>query len=175
VITVSARRVTLGHGIPPVCRRHGHPATHRLNLTVESSPAGWSYALLLAGLLPFAIVRALTRLAIRAAQWPFCDRCRRGRRIVATVALVIMAAGVIIFASGITAEPQDFDWSRILAGLVVMIVGYVGLHWARLSVIAGLRLTRDGQRVEIRNPSAEFEARLPAEDDLREQTQVRAS
>jgi len=149
-----------GGAVPAVCRRHGRAPVKRVAVDVESSPAGWSYALLLAGLLPFAIARAVSRRAVRVPSWPFCGRCRRDRRVVVAASAALMVGGGVVFVSGFGFAYEDLEWSRSIVGLIVMLAGYGLLHWARSSVIAGLRLTRDGQGVEIRRPSAGFGAGL---------------
>jgi len=152
---VPAWWVNAGQNMPTVCSRHGRPQVRRLGFAVESSPAGWTYALLLAGLLPYFIARAASRRTIGTRPWPFCDRCLRRRRLVIAGAGAVMVVGASVFATGF-----GTSYPRVILGLVVVLVGYVCLYWARRPVIAGLGLSPDGGRVRIRPAHAAFRAQL---------------
>ena len=54
-VVLPAYWVSSGHGLPPVCSRHGEPAADGVAISVPSRPPGWAYALLVVGLLPFVI------------------------------------------------------------------------------------------------------------------------
>jgi hypothetical protein len=151
--------VRSGSGIPDVCSRHGLPATRRSRMVIESSPPGWTYATIPAGLLIFGILRAIMRKAIVAPAWPFCDRCRRRRGIAIAIASTIVAAGLATMVVGFQSSNVDVGFTRFFVGLVIAMVGYIGFHWATPASIAGARLTRDGQQVTLKRASAAFAAR----------------
>lgn len=158
--------VSRGYGIPDVCSRHGQPATYRRRIVIESSPPGWTYATIPAGLLIFGILRAVFRKAIVAPAWPFCDRCRRRRIIAIAIAGGIVAAGLATIVAGFQSTDTDVIFAVFCAGLLVILLGYAGLHWARPAAIADAQLTRDGQFVTLSHASQRFTAQLTAGRDV---------
>jgi hypothetical protein len=159
-IGIPTQWIRTGYGIPTVCARHGRPHVRRPGLVVESAPAGWTYALLLAGVLPFLLARALTRWTTVARAWPFCDRCERRRRSAFLAAGLVMAAGLVLIGLAF-ADPTGSSPLLVLGG-VVLVAGYAALHWARRQVIARVRLSRGGERVLVRAPAPEFDAQVRA-------------
>lgn len=93
---------------------------------------------------------------------PFCDGCRRRRRVMFAVAFATMGAGVALAAIDIV---RTDGTSFAAIGPPIVLVGYVLLHWARLQVIARMRLTGDGSEITVRRPAAEFEAQVKAAVD----------
>jgi hypothetical protein len=157
---MSAWWVQHGYGIPDVCSRHGRPEIRRGRMVIESKPPGWTYATIPAGLLIFAVLRAVLRKAIVTPAWPFCERCGRRRTIAIAIASTIVAAGVATMVAGFQSSDEDVVAVYFGAGLVIALTGYVGFHWATPAAIAGVRLTGDGQHVTLKRASAAFEARL---------------
>jgi hypothetical protein len=166
---MSAALVRNGSGIPDVCSRHGEPPTRRRRIVIESSPPGWTYALIPFGMLPFGVVRAVLRRAIVAPVWPFCDRCRRRRGIAIAIASVIVAGGLAEMVLAFRSSDADVGIARFAVGLAIAMLGYIGFHWVTPAAVAGARLTRDGQLVTLRGVSTAFEARLPAAPPTRPQ------
>jgi hypothetical protein len=58
---------------PPVCARHGAPGSAQKRTTFVSQPPGWSYVLLLVGVVAFFIVTLVIRKTAVAPAWPYCD------------------------------------------------------------------------------------------------------
>lgn len=113
--------------LPMVCAVTGRPAEGWYDETYES-PTGLQYLLLLFGLVPFLIVRAVTRKTskgripvTRATFTVLHDRARRRRRRTVTLLGVGGAAALL----GIALLWSAADAGRVLAplGLVVMAVG----------------------------------------------------
>jgi hypothetical protein len=144
-----------------VCSRHGRPQTHRIRFTAESSPPGWSYALIPLGMLFFWIVRALTRTRIEIP-WPFCDSCRRRRRAVFALAALQMAAIVALLAHSTSYDNPRTGANIAALSLVPLVTGYVTLHWSRFQVIARITLSRESQEILVSRPAAEFAAEANA-------------
>jgi hypothetical protein len=133
-------------------------------MVIESSPPGWTYATIPAGLLIFGILRAVFRKAIVAPAWPFCDRCRRRRGVAIAVAGAIVAAGLATMVVGFQSSDADVVLSMFGLGLAIALLGYVGFHWATPAAVAGTRLTQDGQHVVLKFASAAFAAQLVTDE-----------
>src|SRR6185436_15165607 len=93
--------VAVGYGVPEVCTRHGQPAVERKKVTVVSRPPGWSYALLLARAIPFAIVATAVRKTVKAPVWPFCPECKRIRTRNLLIGLGVFVGGIALIVAGI--------------------------------------------------------------------------
>jgi hypothetical protein len=136
-----------------VCSRHGRPQTHRIRFTAESSPPGWSYALIPAGMLFFWLARVLTRARIDLS-WPFCDSCRRRRR--AIFALAALQAGMIValLAHSTSYESPRTGASITALAFIPLVTGYLTLYWSRFQVIAQVKLNRETLEVQVNRPAA---------------------
>lgn len=159
---IPASWAAVGHGIPSVCSRHGQAATLRARTRFESAPAGWTYALIPLGLLVFLIVRAATRVVVDAPVWHYCDRCRRRRRQQRVWFGLLTAGGIAIPITALVTQ-ADGPAATLLtgAGLIALIVGYLGLARARWEVIAQAQVTRDGHWIAVRDPAPEFDGSSP--------------
>jgi hypothetical protein len=56
----------------------------------------------------------------------------------------------------------NYSHMLLVSGMCTLLIGYVALHWTRRSVIAGTRVTQDGQRVDVRVSSEAFNAQVAA-------------
>jgi hypothetical protein len=160
---MTALWVRNGFGIPDVCSRHGQPLAYRRRMVIESSPPGWTYATIPAGLLIFGILRAVFRKAIVTPAWPFCDRCRRRRAVAIAIAGAIVAAGLVTIVVGFQSSDADVTFGMFGVGLAIALLGYVGFHWTTPAAIAGARLTQDGLHVTLKRASPAFVAQLITE------------
>src|SRR3954468_12509908 len=97
-VRIPAQFVATGWGTPTVCTRHGEPAVEQKRVTFISRNPGWSYLLLLVGVIVFVIVAAVIRKTVVAESWPFCARCAEERKRGRTIGLGIAAAGVVAIA-----------------------------------------------------------------------------
>jgi len=159
-----ASRVRSGLGLPDVCSRHGRHATRRSRAVIESSPPGWVYATIPAGLLIFLILRAALRKSIVAPAWPFCDRCQRRRATVIAIASVVVVVGLGMVPIGLQLSHGDPMFGLFGGlGVVIAMCGYAGFALARPAAIAGARLTQDGLCVVLEHPNDTFVTLLGAE------------
>ena len=156
--------VRTGVGIPDLCSRHGEQPTRRSCMVIESSPPGWTYATIPAGLVIFGVLRAAFRKAIITPAWPFCDRCRRRRAAAITTASAVVGAGLLLILFGFLSSAEHRTYEMVTLGLVIALVGYAGFHWARLAAVAGARLTQDGQYVVLNRANPVFVAQLHQQD-----------
>jgi hypothetical protein len=157
---IPATWVRSGHGIPDLCSRHGERPTRRRRIVIESSPPGWTYATIPAGLLIFGILRAVFRKAIVAPAWPFCDRCRRRRAVAIATAGGVVGAGLVVAVIGFQSPSDNVTVELLALGLAIVLAGYAGFHWARPAVVAGTTLTRDGLYVLLKRANPLFAAQL---------------
>ena len=65
--------------LPPICARHGGPATRLVRRKLFTRVPAWAYLLILTGFLIFAIVVLALRTTVRIAL-PACAQCSRDRR-----------------------------------------------------------------------------------------------
>jgi hypothetical protein len=162
--------VAQGYGIPDVCSRHGAVAVQRKRVTFVSTPPGWSYPLLLFGIIPFMVVAALTRKSVTAAGWPFCARCKQTRTVLLGIGfalLVLCIVGLtvsIALASGGPAGARSGP--GVLGVLAIVMLAFVG---GLLFVLAGTyqflanaHVSRDGMWVQIARAHPRFAQQVTA-------------
>jgi len=111
--------------LPPICARHGGPATRLVPRKFFTRAPGWSYLLILTGLLIFAIVTLAIRKTVPTAL-PACAQCTRDRRqfislaisgwvsVLAVMVVAFTLASDLLFVLGLVA---------ILAALVFTFAG----------------------------------------------------
>jgi len=168
-VTIPAHWVAGGYATR-VCSRHGASASLAAEISLESSPAPWSWALLPLGGFAFLLVRMVTRKVVLARRWVFCDRCRslrRARLLTGWGVLAVTACGVAVVigeASRSAQEPTAFGGgaTQFAALLLAGIVGWMALLTSRWPVIARARVSRDGQAIQVRKPASAFEAEVDA-------------
>jgi hypothetical protein len=129
-------------------------------MVIESSPPGWTYATIPAGLVLFGILRAVFRKAIVTPAWPFCNRCRRRRATAIASAGCVVGAGLVTVLIGFESPRENVTLSMLALGLVIALVGYAGFQWGRPAAVAGARLTQDGMHVLLKRANPVFAAQL---------------
>jgi len=150
-----ADQASAGRRVPDVCSRHGNPATYREEITFTSRPPGWSYVLLLLGLLPFVVMYLATRRKVTVPAWPFCDECKamRGKR--GGVELVFVALFLLCIGASFVVHAPASRWlagAAVVAAVAALLVNRLG--GARM--IAGAEVTRDGAWLRVRDASEAF-------------------
>ena len=141
-IYLPAQMVTTGWGIPPVCVRHGRPATTTRKIRFASRTPWWAYLTLLAGLLVALIVILVVQKRVTAPAWPVCDECRRLRRSRLTAMWCLLVGGPVLGtllagAAGSSGPGGEANGLALIAGwllapLAGAIVGGAGA-WAACS------------------------------------------
>ncbi|MEU7904994.1 hypothetical protein [Actinoplanes sp. NPDC049118] len=148
-IDIPAGMVTSGAGVPGVCTRHGEPAVLRKRVRFISKQPGWTYALLLAGALPYLIAVLVLRKEVRAEAWPFCARCREMHKkralIGAGLILPLVLLIVVAFAGPDLAGPAVI-WI-VLAAIVASVVGLGVLARGSYRLLPQGFVDRDGNAV----------------------------
>jgi hypothetical protein len=170
--------VSTGAVVPEVCARHGRPAAVRVNATWGSRPPWWVYTFVglfgaFGGFL-IGLVWMRRRQTVRAAQWPFCARCRTQRAVILVAGLAILAAGAVVFASGIArfeAATEPNAWWWIVDGLVAFAAGGFVAGQASRQRLAGVVVPRSGGLVVVRRAHELFAARAA---ELAEAERVRS-
>jgi hypothetical protein len=166
-IYLPAQMVTTGWGIPPVCVRHGRPATTTRRIRFASRTPWWAYLLLLVSLLIALIVMLVVQKRLTAPAWPVCDECRRLRRVRLTAMWCLLVGGpvlglLIAGAAGSSDPGSAASGLALVAGLVVapLAGAFVGASgsWGSL-LAAGVDPT--GMSVQFRRPAAAFVQLLP--------------
>ena len=157
-VRIPAQFVATGWGTPTVCTRHGEPAVEQKRVNFVSRTPGWSYVLLLAGVIVFVIVAAAIRKTVTASAWPFCARCGEERKRGLTVGLGIVAAGVLAFAL-VAVLPEDSGALAILLGIVLLLVGYIiAMRGGSRTMRANGHVTDGGQTVQFDRAHEAFAA-----------------
>jgi hypothetical protein len=156
--------VSGGGGLPPLCARHGEPATQQRWVLFRSHPPRWTYLLILCGLLPFAIAAGALQKRVKAPAWPFCPRCvrlRTGRLLTgaATVGVAVVAVGVL---AAITPEGSAYGPPILLTFLVLLLVGLGLAATAGRNTIASGYVAQDGNTLCIRRPHPRFADQVAA-------------
>jgi hypothetical protein len=149
-VRVPAQFVATGWGTPTVCTRHGEPAVEQKRVTFISRNPGWSYILLLVGVIVFVIVAAAIRKTVTAEAWPFCARCNEERKRGLTVGLGLVAAGVVAIAL-VGVLPDGPGSLSVLLGILLLVVGFV------VAARGGNRALRAGGHVVDRGQTVQFD------------------
>ncbi|MEP6667239.1 MAG: hypothetical protein ABJA81_12400 [Nocardioidaceae bacterium] len=110
---------------PPICARHGKPATSVKSRAFNTRTPGWCYVLILVAVLVFVIVAMSMRKTVKG-QLPACADCSRDRRRF----FANMVAGCVGSIALITSAVA------VTSGALV-IVGFVALLAALLFGFAG--------------------------------------
>ena len=149
-VRIPAQFVATGWGTPTVCTRHGEPAVEQKRVNFISRTPGWSYFLLLAGVIVFVIVASAIRKTVTAAAWPFCARCNEERKRGLTIGLGFVAAGVVALAL-IAVLPSSSGPLALMLGIVLLLVGYV------VAMRGGSRTMRANGHVVDRGQTVQFD------------------
>lgn len=163
-----AAMVTAGGGIPAVCSRHGDPAVRGRRVQFISRPPGWSYVLLVAGVLPFMLVATAMRKTLVAPRWPFCASCnnRIRRSRLGALALILAAVGSVV--AGITLSGQDSLLAAVGLALftILFVAGLIVLVSSDPTRVARGVVSRDGYALRLREVAPVFVAALPSRPPL---------
>jgi hypothetical protein len=167
--------VAAGQGVPTVCARHGQAATTPKKCQFMSKPPGWSYLLILVGVLAFLIAVMVTRKTVKAPIWPFCDTCRSGRTRwlaiglgVAAVSAVAMVAGIALpsagspDSTGTASDASSWGVGMFVVGLLGLCVGLLVAARANWVTVAGGVTSPDGQWVTFPKAHPAFAAQVQA-------------
>jgi hypothetical protein len=156
--------VAAGYGVPDVCSRHGQPAVERKKVTIISRPPAWSYFLILAGVIIFAIVAMAIRKTVKAPAWPFCEQCRRLRSRLLGIGFGILALAVLGFVgSTVLASSEDTAGVGVLGVLLAflaLVASMIVLGRSTAQSIANAQVTQDGNWVLLTNASPAFAGRV---------------
>ena len=161
-VRIPAQFVATGWGIPTVCARHGEPAVVRKRAAFISRNPGWSYALVLAGVIVFVMVAAAIRKTVVARAWPFCARCNKESRHDVTAGLGLLAAGVVAFAlTGVL--PSEASGPVVFLGIVLLLVGFiVAVRGGNRALRANGHVVDGGRTVQFNRAHEAFAAQVAA-------------
>ncbi len=159
-----AELVHSGADLPPVCTRHGQPAVLRRRAAFQSRTPGWTYALLLVGVLPFAIVSMALRKQLACPAWPLCAQCSEKIKITKRISLGLIVATFAALAGAIALAGHSSTSVALLLLLAFMlfVASLVAFTLAGPGWIARAEVTRDGSALRLREVSPGFVAALPA-------------
>jgi hypothetical protein len=161
-VRIPAQFVATGWGTPTVCTRHGEPAVEQKRVTFISRNPGWSYLLLLAGVIVFVIVASAIRKTVATPAWPFCAKCNEERKRGLTVGLGIVAAGVVAVAL-VGVLPSDSGGLAVFLGIVLLLVGFiVALRGGNRAMRANGHVVDRGQTVQFDRAHEMFAAQAAA-------------
>lgn len=161
-VRIPAHFVSSGWGTPTVCAKHGEAAVERKKVRFISPPPGWSYVLVLAGVIVFLIVVLALRKTVEARDWPFCEHCRQDRKKGLIIGLSIAAAGVVGLVVAFSI-PGDEGAIIALLSILALLAGYiVSLRVGSRVMLAGGRVIDGGQTVQIRKAHEAFAAQAAA-------------
>jgi hypothetical protein len=65
-VAIPAPLVVSDQGLPRVCVRHGEPADRHKRVLFRSKTPGWTYLLIVLGVIVFAIVAAVMQKRVKA-------------------------------------------------------------------------------------------------------------
>jgi hypothetical protein len=160
-----------GYGVPDVCARHGEPAVQRRKVSFSTRPPGWSYVLILVGVLLFVIVAVAMRKTVVAPAWPFCARCTelRSRRLKTGLGLlgaaVVVLIGSIAAAAVVTSDDTVGATILIVGDLLFLaglVAGLIVVGQSSWRAVATGVLSPDGLWVGVLSPSQAFGERVAA-------------
>ena len=159
-----------GYQLPPVCMRCGAEATVYKTKRFSWYPP-WLNVLILAGLLPYAIIVAIMTKRMNVSV-PLCGRHRFhwGGRVLLMVLPFFALIGLVVVLVAITSGPghRDRDMIATVIGLTLL-AGFVG--WLILLVVVSATtmrpteiddrsITLTGVAAEFRDAAEEYQAML---------------
>ncbi|HEV7825954.1 MAG TPA: hypothetical protein VGP02_13720 [Mycobacteriales bacterium] len=153
--------VAAGYGVPGCCVRHGEPGTHPRKTRLISRPPGWTYALLLAGALPFFVAVMALRKEVTSPAWPFCARCVALRKTLLSSGLGILGLALVAFVLGIAVSAPGRDAAvalLVLLSAALVIAGIVVTTRSAAPLLARSVVSEDGQWVLARKADERFAA-----------------
>lgn len=165
-VAIPAPLVVVGQAMPGVCVRHGRPADRHKRVIFRSKNPGWTYLLIILGVIVFAIVAAVLQKRIKAPAWPFCRECAalRTRRFLVGAGIVMLSIVLVVVLAGTMPPDVSYGPLIVLAFVVLLLVGLIFIARAGWSSIASAFASRDGTAVEVSRPAPAFvEAAAPAQ------------
>lgn len=134
---------------PPVCVRHGRPASLR-PITFTSRMPLWTIPLIvLLGRLMHRFLVAHLRKDVHAPAWPWCRRC--GLRLLGRVALGVTAVLTGMLLAVVLSE-KVHGTAKLVAIAVTLLcmgTGIAVLARTSRSATSGARVSRDGEWLEL--------------------------
>jgi hypothetical protein len=158
--------ISQGGALPPVCDRHGEPASEQRPTVFISNTPRWVSVLVVVGLFTVGlllaiIVAAAVRKRVKAPAWPFCSRCAalRKRRLWTAIGTLVLAVLIIVL---LMLAPGDSSYAGLvgLADVLLFIVGLGLFGYVRRGAIALGRVSTDGTTVHLRRPHPRFAEQL---------------
>ncbi|MEV4517795.1 hypothetical protein AB0K00_53650 [Dactylosporangium sp. NPDC049525] len=157
VITLPSAQVAAGAGhLPPVCPRHGEPATEHRSVKLISRPPAWAAIFILGGGILYLIVALAVRKTVKAPAWPWCATCTAQRKKLLAIGLPLLAVGVLCFIGGIAANSDSTSPLLILLGIVALLAGTIVAGRGGQVPMTGAVVSGDGQYVEVKKGSDRF-------------------
>jgi MFS family permease len=159
-VAIPAPLVVSGQGLPRVCVRHGEPADRHKRVLFRSKTPGWTYLLVILGVIVFAIVAAVLQKRVKAPAWPFCPRCAdlRTRRLLIGIGLVVLSVVAVVVLAGALPADSSYGPLAVVAFVVLLFAGLIFIALAGWAAIASAFASRDGTAVEVRRPAARYVA-----------------
>jgi hypothetical protein len=111
--------------LPPICARHGGPATRVVPRKFFTRAPGWTYLLILISLLVFAIVTLCIRKTVPTAL-PACAQCTRDRQQFIALAISGWAAVVAVMVVAATFASDLIFVFGLLATLAALVFTFAG-------------------------------------------------
>lgn len=156
VITLPAAQVAAGAGhLPPVCPRHGEPATEHRSLKLISKPPAWAAIFILGGGILYLIIVLAVRKSVKAPAWPWCATCTAQRKKLLSIGLPLLGLGVLLFIGGIAMNSAEGGLLAFV-GLIVLLAGTIVAARGGAVPMTGALVSGDGQYVEIKKGSDRF-------------------
>ncbi|MET7420744.1 hypothetical protein [Dactylosporangium sp. NPDC005555] len=150
-------RIPVGAPVPPVCPRHGRHVTKPREMAFLSALAPWMWPVAVLGgrLIYHFVLRALRREVVVPA-WPWCGRCelRFVAPVVAGYATFFGSVAVAVYA--VEQDPSTPGYSTIGIALLCAVVGLLVAASSSRTLVAGVRVSRDGLWLEVRRAHPSF-------------------
>lgn len=156
VITLPAAQVAAGAGhLPPVCPRHGEPATEQRSVKLISKPPAWAAIFILGGGILYLIIVLAIRKTVKAPAWPWCATCTAQRKKLLAIGLPLLAVGVLLFVGGIALNSSEGGLLAVL-GVIVLLAGTIVAARGGEVPMTGAMVSGDGQYIEVKKGSDRF-------------------
>lgn len=156
VITLPSAQVAAGAGhLPPVCPRHGEPATEHRSLKLISKPPAWAAIFILGGGILYLIIVLAIRKSVQAPAWPWCATCTAQRKKLLAIGLPLVGVGVLLFAGGVTMNSAE-GGLLVLVGVIILLAGTIVAARGAAVAMTGALVSKDGRYVEVAKGSDRF-------------------
>lgn len=157
VITLPSAQVAAGAGhLPPVCPRHGEPATEQRAVKLISKPPAWAAIFILGGGILYLIIVLALRKTVKAPAWPWCATCTAQRKKLLLIGLPLLAAGLLLLVGAVALNSDSTSPLLALVGIVTLLAGTVVAARGGVVPMTGAMVSGDGQYVEVKKGSDRF-------------------